>query len=108
MDKAEKTTIKDIRSNLKLLSKKVEPLKKAGKIDTINEGIIKTIYTDDKNQEFKSFWSWKKEGKKIKKGSKAFPIWGKPRKAEKQNEESENDSYKFFPVAYLFSNNQVA
>jgi len=57
---------------------------------------------------------WKEEGLKVKKGSKAFLFWGKPKKGQKKTKEnikpgesSPEDEYKFFPLAYLFSDKQV-
>jgi hypothetical protein len=61
---------------------------------------------------FKTFNDWKKEGYKIKKGSKAFLFWGTPKeylklKEKKQGEDPEQDNEIFFPLAFLFSSEQV-
>ena len=79
--------------------------------NTINESLI-DMYSNEKHQEFYTFKDWKKKGYKVKKGSKAFFVWSKPIKATKKNEKKEmdektEDKYKFFGIAYLFSNNQV-
>ncbi len=85
---------------------------------TINEAIVNLFYKgDDPNiTELKTFAQWKEEGFKIKKGAKSYVVWGKPRKAKQATEgdaEEQKDgqpdekSYKFFPMAYLFSNAQV-
>lgn len=76
---------------------------------TINDIIIEQFYTKDGHTEFALFNDWRQRGYKIKKGSKAFVIWGKKRKAQKAAEEPEKDpdEFKFFPLAYLFSNKQV-
>ncbi len=44
----------------------------------------------------------------INKGSKAFIIWGQPRKAEQAPEGNEEpEEYKYWPICYLFANTQV-
>lgn len=77
----------------------------------LNDIIIERFYSDESHTEFHTFNGWRKLGYKVTKGSEAFVIWGKKRKVEvAQSEETENEeekSYKFFPLAYLFSNQQV-
>lgn len=103
--------------------KQLRELSKLAKLKTemdcegmsINEVLVQEFYTDEKNQEFKTFLQWQKEGYKVKKGSEAFLVWGRPRAIEKANEaKSQNtpegeadDEDDFFPLCYLFSNNQV-
>lgn len=81
---------------------------------TINEILMATIYNPSGELEFKKFREWKAEGYTIKKGEKGFMLWAQPLKAQKeeseaptepQNEADENSD--FFPVCYLFSNEQV-
>jgi hypothetical protein len=45
----------------------------------------------------------------VKKGEKALLLWGEPRKAAKQEKTTgnEKDEFSFFPLAYVFSENQV-
>lgn len=96
------------RAFLKELTKMVKPLVQAGEYNTYNDAIISTIYTDDENQEFKTFWDWKKAGKKVIKGEQGFIIWGRPiGKTEMSNDQQEEKTINFFPVCYIFSNNQV-
>ena len=65
--------------------------------------------------EFKKFRDWKKSGATIKKGSKAFPIWGQPVGTQKESaalEKGEEYSATMeerskFPICYVFSNLQV-
>jgi len=78
---------------------------------TINEIIKEDIYnlTD---VELKTFKQWKKEGATIKKGSKAFALWGQPLQAtakskESQPEETEESKYEYWPICLLFSREQV-
>lgn len=75
----------------------------------INDIIIKEFYCKDGNVEFHLYKQWKELGYQVKKGSKAFVIWGRKRKGQKpiENEKGEKDEFKFYPLAYLFSNNQV-
>jgi len=77
---------------------------------TINYLLLNHIYDTHGAKEFKTFWQWKKENATIKKGSKAFLIWGQP--IEKNNkedatEEEKGDEYRFFPLCFLFSDKQV-
>lgn len=76
---------------------------------TINDIVLEHFYTDEENFEFKLLRDWNKEGFQVKKGARAFTIWGKKRKATKaaEQEGGEDQEYKFFPLAYLFSNAQV-
>lgn len=76
---------------------------------TVNEIIIENFYKNKKNQIFKTYRQWQEEAKQVKKGEKAFLVWGKPRNINPEDEhESEDDEKEtFYPVSYLFSNNQV-
>lgn len=99
------------REQLKSLSVTVKPLVESGAYETVNDAILKSIYTDTANTEFKTLRQWNEEGFNVKKGSKAFVIWGKPKPfnkeegAEKDAKSEEEET--FFPLAYLFSNAQV-
>lgn len=90
----------------------------------LNYFIVKYIYTPQgEKKEFKTFHEWKAEGASVKKGEKAFLIWGQPRKGVKYGEETEQATntpkepqteaeklareYDFFPLCYLFSEDQV-
>ncbi|RLD60824.1 MAG: hypothetical protein DRI95_14975 [Bacteroidetes bacterium] len=79
--------------------------------DTVNGALIE-MYTDNENFEFNTFKGWKQAGKMVKKGehSKYF-VWSKKRTNTKEIEteegETEEKKYKFFGIAYLFSNTQV-
>ena len=80
--------------------------------DKINDVLIE-MYSNDIHQEFSTFKGWKEKGFKVKKGSKGFFIWSKPLKGNKNKEQTEpktkdeKDTFKFFGVAYIFSNAQV-
>lgn len=76
---------------------------------TINAIIRDFLYIDENNVVFNGFWEWKEKGFKVKKGEKAFLFWGKKTKNIQDREPISEDEkvYSFFPLAYLFSNNQV-
>lgn len=97
---------KQAREELKAISKAAKLLVQGGVFESVNEAIIETVYNDKENHTFKTFNQWISEGYKIIKGSKAYPIWAKPRKGQ-STEKGEKDEYKYFPICYLFSNTQV-
>lgn len=79
---------------------------------SVNEILVQEFYTDKENTEFKTLLQWNKEGFKVKKGAVSFLVWGKPRTKEKEQEEQnppseEEKEDEFYPLCYLFSNNQV-
>lgn len=96
------------RDFLKKLSKQVKPLIESGEFENVNEA-IKALYAEQGHTDLKTFNQWKKEGKSVKKGSKALIVWGKPleRQADSDNPESEaNDEDSkgsYWPITYLFS-----
>lgn len=106
-----KAEYKAKRDELKALSVALRPLVQQEIYSSINEALLDTYRTEE-HQEFKTFWDWKKVGKSVKKGEKAFPIWGKPLEGKpkeeqpKEGEEGEEDS-SFWPLCYMFSNAQV-
>jgi hypothetical protein len=82
----------------------------------LNYYILNYIYTSDEITEFKKFNEWKSEGATVKKGEKAYPIWGQPVAKQLQNEaEQKGEQYeptdeeeRRFPMCYVFSNLQVS
>jgi len=96
------------RENLKELSRRLKIGMKSGDIDaaSVNQALIQ-FYAADGHKEFKTFYQWKALGKAIIKGSKAFVVWGSPQAIQIQDEESENDEFKYWPLCYLFSDKQV-
>ncbi|MDZ4667532.1 MAG: ArdC-like ssDNA-binding domain-containing protein [bacterium] len=99
------------REELKELSKQVKPLVKEGVYPTINQAIIEEIYKDETNHEFKTYNQWDKEDHFVRKGEKGFPLWGAPKnidqEVEKNELDKEDNNKSFFPLAYVFSDNQV-
>ena len=76
---------------------------------TINELIVSQIYKDEQNQSFNTFKGWIKNGYAVRKGEKAFLLWGrKKQNVEKPSGEQKTEELDFFPVSYVFSNAQVA
>jgi hypothetical protein len=78
----------------------------------INSILIDDFYTDNDNQEFNTFHEWIKKGQRVKKGEKAFLVWGRKRKNNQdqptQEPKSEDEKqFSFYPLCYLFSNAQV-
>lgn len=100
-----KTSIQEKREQLRILSAQAKMLVDVGAVDTINQGII-IGYTDATHQEFKTLKQWNDAGFKVKKGEKAFLVWGKPKKSDKKTDEP-HDETEFFPIAFIFSNAQV-
>jgi hypothetical protein len=100
------------RKQLIELSKPIQVLVKEGAYATVNEG-LNEIYKEENPEikEFNTFNQWKKSGKTILKGAKAFLFWGQPKEYAQQetdeNSTEEEKKMKYFPVCYLFSNLQV-
>ncbi len=96
------------RKELSQLSRLIKARMDTGDIDavTINEGLIET-YSKGEELEFNTFNQWKKKNFHVIKGSRAFSVWGKPRKAPVPNSDKEDDEFKFWPICYLFSTKQV-
>ncbi len=103
---AQVSKIQERRNALKEMSVAVKPLVESQKFSTINQAIINTFYKVDGHETFKTFEQWKKEGKFVQKGSKAFVVWGS--KIERQTEDDDEEKSSYWPVCYLFSNLQVA
>jgi antirestriction protein ArdC len=113
MDKDTKTTRKDQyminRKTLISMSQVLRMMVKEGAIDSVNEG-LKDMYIEENPNidEFKTFHQWKEEGATVRKGEKAFLIWGQPRHVEQVPEGStEPEEFKYWPICYLFANTQV-
>jgi len=100
------------RTALRLLSLKARELREEDEelCDcTVNEIVIEKFYAKNGHKEFHLYRDWLQLGYQVKRGSKAFVIWGQKRKATKKQEapDKEADEFKFYPLAYLFSNKQV-
>lgn len=121
----EKETIQEKRLRLRALSAEAKDIKEAllNECETpeeslkisamrINDVLIEKIYKDETHQEFRSFKGWLKEGFCVKKGEKAFLVWGRPKQENKDGElksviEVDGEDHNFFPISFVFSNAQV-
>jgi len=77
---------------------------------TVNDVLIINYKKESGCQLFKTFHDWKNDGYKVKKGEKAFRIWGKPIKALKKSEtdtSNEDQEFKMFPMCCVFNELQV-
>ncbi|MGV3598060.1 MAG: ArdC-like ssDNA-binding domain-containing protein [Bacteroidota bacterium] len=116
-----KRPIEIARDTLITLSNEVKDLVEDGTFPTINAAIIETLYKDGNHRVFNTYMGWKKIGKQVKKGEKAFLLWskpirtGEPKQKDTEAEEAEDEllspeeeaEYKYYGIAYLFSNEQV-
>ena len=113
MDKSTTKTRKEqyliSRKSLIAMSQTLRLLVKEGAIDSVNDG-LKDLYTEQNPtiKEFKTFHQWKDTGATVRKGEKAFLVWGQPRHIEQVPEgSSEPEEFKYWPICYLFANTQV-
>lgn len=103
------------RKALKDLCNTLQAAAKAAGIEQKPNELLRDFYAQSGHTELKTFDEWKQAGFYIRKGEKAILLWGHPKpsrqakeaakQAGKPEEEAEND---FYPLAYLFSNQQVA
>lgn len=98
------------RAELKAISSSLSMLKKEGAIETINQG-LKELYKNQGHRVLKSFREWKKEGKSVRKGERALLLWGRPKQTvitkAIESGKNEEEILDFFPLAYVFSENQI-
>ncbi len=104
-----KIETKEKRQQLSELSTTVKPLVTSGQFDNVNEAVIETFYRKEGNTEFNTYKQWKEKGFQVRKGEKAYFVWAKPLAAlqAEQGKETDEDSRKYFPLCFLFSNRQV-
>lgn len=97
------------------LSEQAKELIEQGEVEaeTVNE-VLLMMYSNEEHTEFNTFMQWKEKGFKVKKGSKSFFVWSKPKAIKKKKEEGkqaekeeETEGKKIFRMAHLFSNSQV-
>lgn len=106
--------LKDLSSRAKAireeLLKKCKTPQEVAELEamSINDLIVKYIYQDEKNQIFNTFKGWIKNGFSVRKGEKAFLLWGRKKQTvEDAKGEEKTEELEFFPVTYVFSNLQV-
>lgn len=107
------TNINSKREQLKQISKIAKKLQEKEYPElTINEILLNILY-QPKNKKaskltFDTFNGWREKGMRVKKGEKAYLIWGKKRKAlQQESEKDEKEDFNFFPLAFVFSSSQV-
>jgi hypothetical protein len=102
---------KDIRSlNVETAKTPLEALEAAN--TTLNYIIVGMYKNETGCKQFKTFHDWKKAGYAVNKGSKAFAVWGTPKRVKETAETEdgevlEGESWEFWPLCYLFNENQV-
>lgn len=108
MSKA-KEKYQENRKRLIAFSQQAREMIEQGEYATVNTALI-GLYAEENEgiEEFKTFGQWKQDGYTILKESKAFLVWGQPRKVEQVPEGStEPKEFKYWPLCYLFANTQV-
>lgn len=77
--------------------------------------LLRKYYKQEGHTELRTFEEWKKAGYYVRKGEKAILLWGRPKPSRHAKEEAaqaglpeEAAKNDFYPLAYLFSNRQVA
>ncbi len=101
------------RNYLKNLSNKADEMSMGTDYEeaTVNKKLMHFIYNPGHSLEFRSFKGWRKEGYTVRKGQKSFLLWGRP-----INKNANKDLYNvadadkedlFFPIAFVFSSEQV-
>lgn len=112
---SDKLSFQEKRENLKAISKIAQMAIKncATEAETVNQYVTDLYKSDNPGiEELNTFHQWKDKGFSIIKGSTAFVVWGSPRKGKLEEpvistDGKEDDEFEFFPLCYLFSNEQV-
>jgi len=96
------------RQALKDPSKAVMSLIEMEQAATVNEALV-LHYAEQGHHTIKSYRKWREEGFQVRKGEKALLLWGEPIKTANQEKKQDNekDEFKFYPLAYVFSQLQV-
>jgi predicted ribonuclease toxin of YeeF-YezG toxin-antitoxin module len=105
------------REELRELSANLRPLVEKGIFDSLNLAIVDNYKKSENAFHYKRVKEWNEEGKRIKKGSKGFPVWGRKNRPKKeksgsqaqqlQQAQTENEDLGFFPICYLFNEHQI-
>lgn len=101
---------KSILIKLSKLAKEIQEIEDEPR--NINAILIEDFYQKGEHKEFNTFHEWIKKGHKVKKGEKAFLVWGSKRKNSQDQATAEpkteaEKEFSFYPLCYLFSNAQV-
>lgn len=96
------------RQQLIAMRQAAKTLIAAGAYDSVNDALIDMYKRENANiTEFKTLKEWSKAGKRVKKGSKSYVVWARPKEIHKPEAQTEEKKMKYFPMCYLFSNEQV-
>lgn len=106
--------IRERRQALRDLSNELKSMAQInGKEAHVNE-LLREFYAGTGHTELKTFDQWKAQGYFVRKGEKALLLWGKPtasktaiQEATQQGKSEEDADTDFYPLAYLFSKQQV-
>ena len=106
--------IRERRQALRDLSNELKSMAQInGKEAHVNE-LLRDFYAGTGHTELKPFEQWKAQGYFVRKGEKALLLWGKPtasktaiQEATEQGKSEEDADTDFYPLAYLFSKQQV-
>ena len=105
--RARRQALRDLSYELKSLAEL------NGQEANVNE-LLRDFYAGTGHTELKTFDQWKEDGYFIRKGEKALLLWGKPKasknaiqEATQQGKSEEDADTDFYPLAYLFSQQQV-
>jgi hypothetical protein len=106
--------IRERRQALRDLSNELKSMAQInGKEAHVNE-LLRDFYAGTGHTELKTFEQWKAQGYFVRKGEKALLLWGKPtasktaiQEATEQGKSEEDADTDFYPLAYLFSKQQV-
>jgi hypothetical protein len=106
-----KKEYKSHREFLKVVSKFAKQLVAQGYAESVNCVLI-LQYEDQGHEDLATLQEWNKRGYSIKKGSKALPIWGKPKplkkkEAEQKKDKEQEEEENYWPICYLFSSAMV-
>jgi hypothetical protein len=83
---------------------------------TINDVVLSIYESETGSKEWKTFKQWKEEGFQVKKGEKAFYVWGAPRTSKNKTEGSQENGttlseleqkFQYWPTCCLFHEKQV-
>jgi hypothetical protein len=103
------------RKELKALSAALKNNVAHGIFPNVNAALV--AFYHQQNPEIKAFdtyQGWKKQGRQVKRGAKAYLVWGKPKGATDPNQteapdpEAEDDSDTvFYPLCFLFADTDL-
>lgn len=109
--KQKRSKLLELAAKARHIQKEIED--KHGIAPNINTILLLKIYGGGHNLEWKSFNEWKKAGKRVRKGEKAWLVFSRPikdlkRQAGASQEELDQIDDNWFGTRYVFNSQQVA